>query len=940
MTTTLKWTHAGPTRQTSMKVPGVSLGLDDDTLVFDEKRKKVLYLFEGDDPRELEAWMFDGRAWERSPGKSTTIAGENHHRQSYFDPTRGGVVVWGVEYVHELKRYVPTAVIADESGVRELVTTGDIPLLEPEDDEDFYVSHSFALAMTFDRKRDVAVCLTRRGIWELDAKGAWKKRSDGAGLIPQEWRDDGGGVFDPLRNTCLLWVHGSHDDDDQHLFFDWNGDTLTRLAMTGLPKDSCSRFSDAYVDFAPHPKHGVVAFVSAVGLFAFDGKRWTALPKTNNLPPRRSDTNFAYDPARDLYVQGPGEHEEDPGAFGVQRVFYVLRDGTWEEQGVVVRPSVFEKMSHAMHGAMGSNWYAVGHNLRTLAWEKDAWREVIDEKRGAAMCPKGDYMRGMTATPDGLVAVTSRGSVLSFAGKTWKLVGQRSPLWKDRSHFTLGYDEGANRLVAWGGEVKHRKSNDTFFFDGKKWTQAKAPSPQPKDFKDNFVYFAMTYDHALGRLVRFGMSDVAVLEGDVWKSFTPKSYRELGGQDARQHLPAHDRATGETLLINLESGRVARFDLAECKEVGVFAFPADVVADAARKKGSGSYHLRDNIVFVPETRTLEAQHDKDAAGRYSISLAAAFEAAKNIGPRKLLGAPEKSGAAPISTQLYFIDKSSAKFWFATVEGKSLTRAWGKIGDKGETKKETFKSVDDLNAATQKLVAEKKREGYVGAAALSMKALEGVGTQTSSELTTSRKQKEIPNHAVSRVGGLPSGVPLSKWPKSGSAPMGFLFQLKTGSLLKKHAGIAVFCTTDGTATEDQRHNHVVLLTAAELAKAPPSSASEHVPVLEPTLITIKEPRPEIHEELVDRLAERDAAMGAAFDRFQEKAKVGERASSKIGGAPKWVQDDATPKNCRFVAQLDFDSLDLRDEWDDAGLNGVIFVFVSDDEKKGIAFWQYT
>ncbi len=946
--TTLEWKHAGPPRPASMEVPDISVGNYDYTLVFDEKRKKTVYLYAKDYGGVLEAWTFDGAAWAPSPGETTRLSGTSSERHSYFDPARGGVVVWSVEHDSELKRHVPVAVIADAKGVRALETTGEAPLIEPADEKSFYLSSNIPLTVTFDRARNVAVCLTRRGIWELDAKGAWKKCAEGDGVIPPAWHSDAGGVFDPVRKACFFWVQ-ARGDGYRHVFLGWDGETVTRLAKTGLPEKLVISTNHPCVDFVSHPRHGVVAFVGGEGLFAFDGARWTELAKTKNVPPRASETHFTYDDTRDLYVQGPGKHEGRSGGSDAQRVFYVLRNGAWEEEGALVHATILESMSGAMHAAVGPSWHVVNRALRTVAWENEAWRELVDEKTGEALCPKNERVHGITVTPAGLVGVTGHGSVLAFDGatKTWNVTAKRSPLWKDRSDFTLGYDEGTSTLVAWGGEVKDRKTNDTFFFDGKKWTQAKAPSPPPKDLKmkDAFVDYTMIYDHALGCLVRFGFAEVAVLEGDVWRAFTPKKYRELVGSRAWQHLPAYDRATGETLLVDFEARRVVRFDLAECKEVATFVFPTKLAEAAERDHEQVWAWLHDLLVYVPETRSLETAYAKDAAERYTMSLAPAFEAAKSLGARKLLGAAKTSESAPTASRLYLVDKKASKFWFCTVTGKSVARAWGKIGEKGEAKKESFASPEAATTAAEKLIAAKKREKYAGAEALSLTALEALGTRRSASLSVGGKVKSIPKHAVSRVGGLPSGVSLATWPKCGREPMGFLFQLMTGSHLKKHAGLSVFCTTDGSATEDEEGsegmNRVVLLTAADLRKAPPPALPPDVPLLPQRLITVEAERPEINEGLVEGLADRDPAMSAAFDRFQAKAKVQKPVYSRVGGAPLWLQEDATPRKYpRFVAQLDFDTLSLGGAWEEAGLMGAVFVFASDDETKAIAFWQYT
>jgi hypothetical protein len=68
--------------------------------------------------------------------------------------------------------------------------------------------------------------------------------------------------------------------------------------------------------------------------------------------------------------------------------------------------------------------------------------------------------------------------------------------------------------------------------------------------------------------------------------------------------------------------------------------------------------------------------------------------------------------------------------------------------------------------------------------------------------------------------------------------------------------------------------------------------------------------------------------------------------KIGGEPDWVQSpveyqsrDGRPY--RFLLQLDIDGLhDQVKPWRDAGMSGVLYVFVHPDEACAAAFWQYT
>jgi len=69
-----------------------------------------------------------------------------------------------------------------------------------------------------------------------------------------------------------------------------------------------------------------------------------------------------------------------------------------------------------------------------------------------------------------------------------------------------------------------------------------------------------------------------------------------------------------------------------------------------------------------------------------------------------------------TVHLAFEEGTSSKFWRARVEGKALYVNWGKIGTNGQTQ---VKELADPAAAKKeydKLVAEKRKKGYVDAGA--------------------------------------------------------------------------------------------------------------------------------------------------------------------------------------------------------------------------------
>src|SRR4051812_12405286 len=57
------------------------------------------------------------------------------------------------------------------------------------------------------------------------------------------------------------------------------------------------------------------------------------------------------------------------------------------------------------------------------------------------------------------------------------------------------------------------------------------------------------------------------------------------------------------------------------------------------------------------------------------------------------------------------DSTSNKFWEASVEGKTLTVTFGKIGTSGQTKAKPFATAAEAQAEHDKLVAEKTKKGY-------------------------------------------------------------------------------------------------------------------------------------------------------------------------------------------------------------------------------------
>jgi hypothetical protein len=110
-------------------------------------------------------------------------------------------------------------------------------------------------------------------------------------------------------------------------FLAWDGKTLEKLGSQGLPEIHFGS-GHACAQLVTHPRHGLVLHAGAGRLFTpqeSPGKAaWQELAPSSQPPARSEDALFAYDPGRDLFVLGPGKHE-DAGGSNRQDVFYVLR---------------------------------------------------------------------------------------------------------------------------------------------------------------------------------------------------------------------------------------------------------------------------------------------------------------------------------------------------------------------------------------------------------------------------------------------------------------------------------------------------------------------------------------------------------------------------------------------------------------------------------------
>lgn len=937
----IAWSLAVPAAQVSVEPPPVPSLIDHYLIGYDESRKATYYVCPRDDEkRGTEVWSFDGTSWSTPYAKRFDPMNGRVEGGGY-DSVRRGIVLWTFQHDYQLKKYRIFGWVADADGVTTIEMHGDEPEIEAAGNDDIGTFDKHG-TLAFDRAREVWVCLTRCGVWELDASNAWSKKHDGAG-VPREWHGESGeGTYDPVGKRCVFSIQdGGAEDGYPILLFAWNGSTIGTIPTDALG-DMCIGLFNPAVQIGGHPRHGLIAQVGAQ-MWASDGRAWKELPAAEGAPPKMERGRLAYDAKLDAMILGPGKHEKAGGS-DYQRVFFFLRNGRWERQGKVVTHSALKNASYGncRLAHVGGVWYGTGtHSLRTWRFSVPNWDEIVDKKVGEAI---GGWEILYLLPGEQLRALTQSGAVFAFDGTKWKSLRKADPAFKKRTDFAFAQD-GSGRLVVWGGEANGRKLNDTLFLEGTKWRAAKKSSPQPADFKHGnkdgvYVGTTMIWDSALGAFVRFGFEEAFVLGADeIWSVLKLKNYKSLVSERAYGHTPVHDPATGETLLVDFEKKRVLRFDLAGLTEVATFDYPAAIEPKKPHDK-QAHHWLCESFSWDPSTRSLVAQVLEDSAGVYRLDLGPVFDHASTLGPRKLLAppsvtAPTKGAAkdAPTfeATRIYRLHKGVVSFVAFEPNAKGVKVTAGVFGTKGTTK--VVKAADATKA-----LAAKRKEGFRPARELPRDALLALASRPSAAVKVGKPLKSGAP-PKSRLGGVPSLVAGAAWPKVRKRPLGFLFQIETGALLKKHAGVAVFCSLDGEATTEEDENAVVLLRKADFAKK--GKTPDGVPVLPPRPLTIEASKAEIDETLAHALGDVDADFLAAIEAVQtSKGIQTDHLAQKVGGVPTFLQGEMELKGWTFVVQLDFDGIDVSKAWPSAGLSGCVYVFVKDDEKDALAIWQYT
>jgi hypothetical protein len=255
-------------------------------------------------------------------------------------------------------------------------------------------------------------------------------------------------------------------------------------------------------------------------VWSWDGKRWELIPGSG--PSARSLSGAAFDSHRKRIVLYGGIGNE--GAKDLRGDIW-----EWDGKGWLQKSDTGggTRDHHVMaYDAARRKTVMYGGQISNRTWATDTW-----EWDGMK------WTRIVTAGPGGrthfaMVYDSKRKKIVLFGGlgedrkyhndtwtwdgKIWQKISEEGP--PPRARHRMAFDSRAGVMLLFGGDgVKapgERDFNvlqDTWAWDGRRWTEIKAGGPGKR-----FMH-AMTYDSARNRIVLYGGSDGHQTFDDTWK---------------------------------------------------------------------------------------------------------------------------------------------------------------------------------------------------------------------------------------------------------------------------------------------------------------------------------------------------------------------------------------------------------------------------------------
>lgn len=300
--------------------------------------------------------------------------------------------------------------------------------------------------------------------------------------------------------------------------------------VTSTPAVTRSVTLGVWHDLVYHDRLGKVVLVNGgpetgkpsgdpLGLWAWDGEKWSLLAADPDGPHWRNYASVTYDSNRGVLVLYGGLQSESQ-AF----------EDTWEWDGKVW--SQRADQGPGPREAAGMAYDSAGERVilfggsqagqmmnDTWEWDGSAWTQVSDEGPAARFPASFVYdeanqnvmLFGGHAFDSH--AITTYGDTWTWDGTAWKEIQSEGPSPRDGADSV--FDRESNQVLLFGGaEIGSDVTllNDTWLWDGSQWNKIEADGPPAR------VHPAMAYDAARGRVVITGGSNApSTILSDTWE---------------------------------------------------------------------------------------------------------------------------------------------------------------------------------------------------------------------------------------------------------------------------------------------------------------------------------------------------------------------------------------------------------------------------------------
>jgi hypothetical protein len=512
-----------------------------------------------------ETWFWVGNRWMQQFPENHPEARSSHGMT--YDSTRGRIVLFGGRKESTELRGLQSHL--DDTWVFQNGNWQKIETPHAPSPREF-------VSLAYDRARDRVILY---GGYHLDAEEELVALHDTWEFDGNDWMRVGTEdlevsnailLYDIARNrTIMLAV----EDDLDPVMFGWNHEEEKWDSIT--PTDIPPCVSEGGMAFQNH--NGRIAFAGGVCLaepqiqdevWEWDGENWTVVD--TNFATRTTGSAMLYDPViqrvvrfsgNDLFATNPQTdvalyHSQSKNIGEDKKIF-----GRWRYSQTSATPSPRSLLVLRRDPSRDVMWLFGGlHELSTpsaIFYNDDLWRfrngqwNRISATGAPVQCITP--LAAFDTDREKLVVVCSGSAVFEWDGVEWKAFADVEPLPGDRRFAGFVYDQNIKKCVLFGGYDGRDYKNETWTWDGTKWTKVDANKKPP-----NRAQMAMWYDPLAHKTILYSgvgrpnINERSTRFEDMW-SFDGSTWTEM------TVTPTPGIRFGSQVAVNPNDGTVVLF---------------------------------------------------------------------------------------------------------------------------------------------------------------------------------------------------------------------------------------------------------------------------------------------------------------------------------------------------------------------------------------------